>query len=226
MGIQTIIDESTYITVEYNKLAAQSISRSGRLLTAEIASAVPFKFTVGIHDGLTYSSNRDLLAELGELDVTTEEIVDFGGTNGGISYVTAYQGDLTSGQIAQITTNSSTAFSGNSIKLNTTSVTGATGLTLFRAGDFIQVGPTNGRYPYIVTADVAFSSSTSLSIPVHRTVIPQSGFTQTNRSIAVGVNVDFRVKMLKKPSYSVVPYNRIQFSGDFELVEVIRKEDT
>ena len=226
MSIQTIIDNATFINIDYKKVAAQSISRSGRLLTAEIASAKPFKITVGMHAGLTYSQNRDLLAAIGEMDVTEEATIDIGGTNSGLAYVTAYQGVLTSGQIGQITTNSSTAFSGANIKLNTTSVTGSPSGDLFKAGDFIQIGPTNGRYPYIVTEDVTFSSSSSLNIPVHRTVIPQDGFTQTGRAIAVGNEVDFRVKLVSKPSYNIVPHDRIEFSGDFELAEVIRKEDT
>ena len=225
MGIQTIIDNATFITVDYKKLAAQSISRSGRLLTAEIASAVPFKFTIGMHDGLTYSDNRDLLTELASLDITEEEVVDFGGTNAGLAYITAYQGDLSQAQLNTIQTATSTAFSGANINLNTTFVAGGSGW-MFRKGDFIQIGPTNGRYPYIVTEDVAFSSSTSLAVPVHRTVLDQSGFVQTSRAIAVGKDVDFRVKMVRKPTYTVVPYDRIQFNSDFELVEVIRKEDT
>jgi hypothetical protein len=224
MSIQTIIDNATFITIEYNKIAAQSISRSGRLLTAELASAVPFKITVGMHEGLTYSDNRDLLAELGKLDVTEEETVDIGGTNSGLSYVTAYQGDLSQAQLNTIQTATTNAFSGANINLNTTFVVGGSGW-LFRKGDYIQIGPTNGRYPYIVVEDVAFSSSSSLAIPVHRTVIDQNGFSQTSRSIAVGKDVDFRVKMIRKPSYTVVPYDRIQFTSDFELVEVIRKED-
>jgi len=225
MGIQTIIDNATFITVDYKKLAAQSISRSGRLLTAEIASAVPFKFTIGMHDGLTYSDNRGLLTELASLDITEEETVDFGGTNSGLAYITAYQGDLSQAQLNTIQTATTNAFSGANINLNTTFVVGGSGW-MFRKGDFIQIGPTNGRYPYIVTEDVAFSSSSSLAVPVHRTVLDQNGFSQTSRSIAVGKDVDFRVKMVRKPTYTVVPYDRIQFNSDFELVEVIRKEDT
>lgn len=225
MGIQTIIDNATYITVDYKKVAAQSISRSGRLLTAEIASAVPFSFTIGMHEGLTYSQNRDLLSDLGVLDITEEEVVDFGGTNTGLSYVTAYQGDMTPSQIASIQTATTNAFSGKTINLNTTFVAGGAGV-LFKKGDFIQIDPTNGRYPYIVTEDVNFSSSSSLSIPVHRTVIPQDGLVSTSRAIAVGVDVDFRVKMVSKPTYNIMPHDRIRFNSDFELVEVIRKEDT
>ena len=220
MGIQTIIDNATYISFEHKKVTAQQISRSGRLTTAELASAVPFKFTVGMHEGLTYSNNRALLSEIDELDITVEETIDIGSTNTNLSYVTAYQGDSTG--IGSVTT-TATGYNGANIYLNCASA--GSGTYLFKKGDFIQIGPTNGRYPYIVTADVAHSTSSNVTVPVHRPVIPQSGFTLGSRDIAVGSDVDFRVKLVSKPTYSVVPYDRIVFSSDFELIEVIRKND-
>jgi len=221
MSIQTIIDNAQFITFDTRKVIGQTISRSGRVKSAEVVTAVPYRFIVGMHSGLKYSDNRALVQELTNLDRNVEEEVDIGKTNSSLSYVTEYKGDLSTAQISQIVTNASTAYSGANIYLNTTSVTGASGLTLFKKGDFIQIGPTNGRYPYQVTADVAFSSSSSLTIPVHRAVLDQSGFTQENRAIAVGSDVQWYVQMLKKPSYSIVPHDRIEFDSDFELIEVI-----
>jgi hypothetical protein len=218
MGLQTIINNATYITVEYNKLAAQSFSRSGRLLTAELVSAVPFKLTVGMHDALRYSESRALLAELGSLDITTEEEVDIGRTNTGLNYLTAYQGDSTG--IASVT-----CVSGNGKQLLVNATNAGSGTYLFKKGDYIQPGGAY-RYPYIVTADVAHTTSSSVAVSIHRTFIPQSGYTLSNAALVTGVNCDFYVKMISKPSYSVVPYDLLQFGGDFDLVEVIRKEDT
>ena len=218
MGLQTIVDNATAIEVDYTKVTAQSISRSGRLLTAELASAVPFRLNVGMHNGLTYSENRDLLSDLGELDITTEETVGIGNTNSGLQYITRYQGDSTG--IGSVTINSVT---GKEIYLNCTAA--GTGITMFKKGDFIQPA-SSYRYPYIVTADVAHSTGANVTIPVHRTVIPQDSYTFSGKSILVGHNVGFRVKMVNKPTYTVVPHDRISFSSDFELVEVIRKEDT
>ena len=64
MSLQTIIDNATFITIKRKKLASQSVSRSGRVLTAEVASAEPYRFIVGMHEGLAYSSNRDLVETL------------------------------------------------------------------------------------------------------------------------------------------------------------------
>ena len=102
---------------------------------------------------------------------------------------------------------------------------GSNGGKLFRKGDFIQIGPTNGRYVYQVTTDVSHSTASNVTVPVHRPVIAQNGFTAGSRSIAVGSDVDWRVKLLIKPKYSIIPHDRIAFDEDFELIEVIRKDD-
>jgi len=36
-----------------------------------------------------------------------------------------------------------------------------------------------------------------------------------------GNDVNFQVKALTMPIYSVVPHDRVEFSGDFQLMEVI-----
>ena len=218
MGLQTIINNATYVTIEYNKLAAQSFSRSGRMLTAELVSAVPFKFTVGMHSALQYSQNRALLAELGSLDITEEEEIDIGSSNTGLSYVTAYQGD--SSGIASVT-----CVSGNGKQLLVNATNAGSGTYLFKKGDFIQPGGAY-RYPYIVTSDIAHTTSSAVQVPIHRAFIPQNGYTVNGAALVTGVNCDFYVKMISKPSYSVVPHDRLQFGSDFEMVEVIRKEDT
>jgi hypothetical protein len=218
MGLQTIINNATYITVEYNKLAAQSFSRSGRLLTAELVSAVPFKLTVGMHDALRYSESRALLAELGTLDITTEEEVDIGRTNTGLNYLTAYQGDSTG--IASVT-----CVSGNGKQLLVNATNAGSGTYLFKKGDFIQPGGAY-RYPYIVTSDIAHTTSSAVQVPIHRAFIPQDSYTVNGAALVTGVNCDFSFKMISKPSYSVIPHDRVVFNSDFELVEVIRKEDT
>ena len=141
MGIQTIVDRATFLTVDKRKLASQSISRSGRVKSAEVTSAVPYRFTVGVHEGAKYSENRGLLEQLDALDVTTEEQIDIGKTNTGLSYITSYQGGITSGTITCV------GFDGSELYVNTSGVAGSG--TLFKKGDFLQpVGNTGGyRYP-------------------------------------------------------------------------------
>jgi len=211
MSIQTIIDNATFITVDKRKVASQIITRSGRIKTAEVTNAVPYRFTVGMHEALLYSENRDLLEELDSLDVITEEEIDIGSTNTGLSYVTAYRGD---GYTSSITVTSASA---SNIVLSTGSASGSG--TFLKKGDFIQLD-TNYRYPYQVTADVAWNGS-SITVPIHRNFIEQSGYTVSGKGILLGSDVTWRVKMVAKPNYSIVPYNRINFDSDFELVEII-----
>jgi hypothetical protein len=93
---------------------------------------------------------------------------------------------------------------------------------IFKKGDYIQPkGNTDTyRYPYQVTSDVAYSSG-NVAVPVHRPVLSQSGVALTSGGIKVGNDVRWHVKILNLPQYSVVPHDRISFSDDFSLIEVI-----
>ena len=224
MSIQTIIDNATSITVNKRKVAASSISRSGHIKTADRGVGV-YAFTVSMHPGLTYSTNRGLLESLDTMDVINEANVNIGSTNSGLTYITAYQGDLTTAQQDELTCVATTGTDGANIHVSTAGVTGnVSGYTnLFKAGDFIQPkGNTSTyRYPYQVTSDVAWSVSADITVPVHRGVLSQTGTSITTGGLRVGKNVNWQVKALQMPIYSVVPHDRIEFSGDFELMEVI-----
>ncbi len=221
MSIQTIIDQATFITFNYKDVASQSVSRSGRLLTAEVVSAVPFRLTVGFHDGLKYSENRGLIAAIDALDVTTEAEINIGATNANLSYITAYQGDIP--DPTDIIYNSHTGDDGKSVHINTTSTGGGTG-NIFKAGDFISA-ESPYRYAYIVTQDVPWSNSSNITVPVHRSFIPQDSYTISGKDMKVGNNIRFNVKLLSKPTYSILPHDRLVFNSDFEFIENIRKED-
>jgi hypothetical protein len=215
MSLQTIINNSTFITFDQKKVAGQSMSRSGRLLTAELASVVPFKFTVGMHEGLKYSTNRDLISSLDQLDITEETTINIGSSNSGMAYITNALGDAFTGTLT------ATSASGSTLVVNTSSASGSG--NLFKKGDLISLG-SSYRYPYFVTADVAWSGS-SVSVPLHRPFIAQDGYTVSGKSILIGKDVTWTVKLLNKPAVSVVPHDRAVFASDFELIEVVRKED-
>lgn len=220
MSLQTIVDNATYATIYRKKIAGQSISRSGRLLTSEVVSAVPYQFTVGMHSGLQYSTNRGLTEDLNALDVTEEATIDIGTTNTSLSYITAYQGVLTPTQIGEITVTSASA---SSLVLDTSSVTGSPSGTAFKKGDYVQLD-NSYRYPYQVTADVTYSGS-SITLPLSRNFIPQASYTVSGKGIIVGSAVTWKVKMINKPKYSVMPHDILQFDDRFEFIEFIRKED-
>jgi hypothetical protein len=224
-SLQTIIDNATFITIDRKKVTGQTVSRSGRLLTAELASAVPYKFTVGMHEGLKYSTNRALTEEIDRIDITEESDIDFGTTNTNLSYITSYQGDVPDAEIARCLLDSQTGSDGANIHINTNGTFFSSYSFMFKKGDYIQPGA-GYRYVYTVTQDVPFAQVPDLNVPVHRTVIPQDSYSFTNKGFGVGSNVTFRVKMITKPTYSIVPHDRLLFNSDFELVENIRKEDS
>ena len=135
-----------------------------------------------------------------------------------MNYLTDYQGDISGAQINNITLNS---VFGSEIYVDCSGATGSG--NLFKKGDFIQPkGNTDTyRYPYQVTSDVAFSTGSNITIPVHRPVLSQSGVALTSGGIKVGNDVRWQVKILNLPQYSIVPHDRIAFSEDFQLIEVI-----
>jgi len=214
MSIQIIVNNASSLTIDRHKTSGQTISRSGIVRTAELASNIPWFFTVEMHSGLAYSTNRALTEEIDRLDRTIEEEINIGLTNTGLNYITRYQGDAVS--ITSATINS---VSGSNIYLNCSSIGAGSGY-LFKKGDYIQPS-SSYRYPYTVTADVAYTTSSNVTIPVNRPVISQTGYTFAGKSIKVGSNVTWRVKMFRKPTYTIVPYDRIQWDSEFQLVEII-----
>jgi hypothetical protein len=215
-GIQTIIDNATYITIDDQRITGSSISRSGQYKTAERGPS-PYAFTVGMHNGLKYSTNRALLSELNTLGKTVEANISLN-NNTNMNYLTAYQGDIEQAQLNNITLNS---VYGSEIYVDCSGATGS-GI-LFKKGDYIQPkGNTDTyRYPYQVTSDVTFSTGANVTIPVSRPVLSQTGVALTSGGIKVGNDVRFQVKCVTQPTYSVVPHDLISFSADFELIEVI-----
>jgi len=219
MSLQTIIDNATYVEVDVREISGSTLSRSGRYKTADRNINI-YQFRVGMHDGLTYSDNRSVLQAIYNTGSTNEANVSLN-NNSNMQYLTDYKGNLSQAQLDQLTCS---GFSNSAIYINTHSVTGSPSGTLFKAGDYIQpLGNTNGyRYPYQVTTDVIYSAGANIGVEVHRPVISQDGVSLTgNAGIRVGNDVRFHVKITNLPKYSVVPHDRLSFSDDFDLIEVI-----
>ena len=219
MSLQTIIDNATYLEINKQKVAATSVSRSGRILTAERVNAIPYRFKVGMHSGLTYSDNRDLVEALDALDTIVSSNVDIGASNTNLNYITSYQGSANSSQLnALVMSSTGTA----NLVISTAGVSGNPGGNLFVVGDVIQPAGDTGtyKYPYNVTSNVAWNAS-SVTVPVHRPVLTQSGVALTSGGVRVGTNCRYHLKLVKKPKTRVLPHNRLGFTEDFELVEVI-----
>ncbi len=221
MSLQNIINNASSISIDKRKVTSSVLTRSGVLRTTAFLGHQPYFFTVNFSASLKYSENRDILEDIDRLDRVTEEIVNIGSSNLGLEYITRYQGNIAANVISTITVNNVADF-GN-LYLNCSSIGAGSGF-LFKKGDFIQPkGNTNVyRYTYQVTSDVAYSTGSNVAIPVHRRLFEQPGQTYIGGGIRVGKDVTWPVKMLQKPNYTILPYDRVVFDGDFQLVEVMQ----
>lgn len=220
MSLQNVIDNATQITFATRKTSNSTVSRNGRLKTSLLVGNQPFVFSVSYAPVAVYRDVRGVLEEIDELDAVQKEAIDIGGTNTGLSWITEYQGDLSSGQLGQIT--ATTTYSGRTLTLSVASVTGASPSDyVFKAGDFLQLDG-GYKYPYKVVDDVQKGSGSTITVTLNRPVIEQSGYTiNTGKGILVGNDVTWQVQMLEKPTFSVLPARYVQFDGDFVLMEVI-----
>jgi hypothetical protein len=221
MSLQRIINSAGAISIDKRKVTSSVLTRSGVLRTAAFLGHQPYFFTVTFTPNLKYSTNRGLLEDIDTLDRVNEETINIGSSNLGLEYITRYQGNIAANAISTITVNNVADY-GN-LYLNCSSIGSGSGY-LFKKGDFIQPkGNTNVyRYTYQVTSDIAYSTSANVRIPVHRRLFEQPGQTFIGGGIRVGKDVTWPVKMLQKPNYTILPYDRVVFDGEFQLVEVMQ----
>lgn len=223
--LNTILSVSESVGINDHRFVGQTISRNQRIATSEIISVQPFGFEMKPMNYLLYSENRELLSALREADREYEQYLNFGST-GWWNYI-AYQGDMTSGQIAACAFQTASA--------NKTIVLGSlpsisSGSYIVKTGDFLQID----RYAYIATSDVLRGSGSTVSIPVHRTimttlsspmlsVIGQYGTTQSiGGSTYTGIT--FPVILVEYPNYTLVPMTNDSFlawSGSFKALEAV-----
>ena len=219
MSLQNIINNATQIVVGRTKVASSTVSRSGRFLTGQLVNNQPFNFLVSYQPMATYANVRGVLEDIDRLDAVYTSEIEIGSSNPGLSWITEYQGDLSSAQLGQITISGTP--SAGIMDISLASVTGASSTDyVLRKGDFVQ--PDSGYlYPYTVTQDVLFGTGGTVSVPIHRPFITQSAYAPSGKGILVGTGVTWRVKMLSKPTYVLLPSRYVEFTGDFTLVEVI-----
>lgn len=225
MSLQTILSIAETVTVNDHKFAGQMMSRNLRISVSEILTVQPFQFSLKPMDYLLYSQNRGVLSALRVADRITEQYLNYA-TTGWVNYI-AYQGAMTSAQIAAVTVTS--ASTGKTIVLGTLPTITST-LYVIRAGDFIQIG----RYAYIATADVQRGGGTTVNVPVHRSlmdvvstslaaVIGQYG-TTTALGGSTYTGITFPVIVRDYPTYKLVPMTNdsfIAWSGPFSATEVV-----
>lgn len=225
MSLTNILEISESVGINDQRFVGQVVSRNQRIATSEILTVVPFTFTMKPMNYLLYSKNRSLLADLRYYDKALTQYLNFGST-GWINYI-AYQGSMTSGQIAscqwQTSSANKTLVLGNLPSISSTSY-------IVRTGDFCQVG----LYTYIATQDVQRGVSSTVNIPVHRTLLTtvaspiNAVIGQYGTTVSMGGNtytgVTFPVILRAYPTYTLIPMTNdsfIQWSGTFEAFEAV-----
>ena len=188
-------------------------------------TVVPFNFDMKPMNYLLYSQNRALLNSLRIPDMALEQYLNFG-TTGWVNYI-AYQGDMTSGQLATCQYQTSTIMGTKNIILGSLPSISST-LYVVKQGDFLQID----RYAYIATADVLRGSGTTVTIPVHRNILTQLTSVQNavigqyGTTISLGgstyTGITFCVILRAYPTYTLMPITNdsfIQWSGAFTAFE-------
>ena len=225
MSLQSILAITESVSINDHKFAGQMVSRNMRISTSEILTVQPFQFTLKPMGYLQYSTNRSVLSALRQADRITEQYLNFG-TTGWLNYI-AYQGDMSSIQANATTIETGTT--GMNIVLGTLPSISSS-LYIVKTGDFIQ----SDRYAYIATASVQRGGSSTVTIPVHRTVmttvasplpavIGQYG-TTTSLGGSTYTGITFPVVLRDYPSYTLVPMTNdsfIAWDGDFMAMEVV-----
>jgi nitrogen fixation protein len=136
-----------------------------------------------------------------------------------MQYITAYQGALNNtalGNLAVTGTTTSTLIVGTLPAIDGT-VTSST--VVFYAGDFVQ--PENSRYPYSVTQTVVRGTGTTISVPLNRPIITSENITLTGNKVLVGNSVTWRVIVGALPTYTLIPFRKVQYNGAFDLIEKV-----
>lgn len=213
MSIQLVIDTCQGIEIDRRKIVGQSMSRSQRVKSAERASATPWRFKVTPAGYFKYSTNRSMLESINATDKITETEIKLS-NNTNTNYLTAYQGELTQGELDAILV---TAFTGTTMTLGNLPSALAEKV-LFKPGDYIQ--PINSRYPYTVVNTVLRGSTSTVQVTTHRPVISSETVDLTD-NIKVGKAVTWRVLIAALPTHQLVSHDLVQFTGDFELIEKI-----
>ena len=225
MSLQSILAIAETVSINDHKFAGQMLSRNLRISTSEILTVQPFQFTIKPMNYLQYSTNRGVLSTLRTADRISEQYINFG-TTGWVNYI-AYQGDMTSVQANATTIEVGTT--GKNIILGTLPSISSS-LYIVKAGDFIQID----RYSYIATASIQRGGSSTVTIPVHRTimttvssqlpaVIGQYG-TTTALGGSTYTGITFPVILREYPAYTLVPMTNdsfISWDGAFGAYEVV-----
>lgn len=200
-GFQWIIDHAENISMDRMKIVATTTARDG--MTRSVSRGTPlWKFNVKLPDGIKWTQLRNYISNAEYLDKVQTDTIQFSDT--GHEWIVKYQGNSSNptGFTASWTKDSSTIniYGGGSISSG----------YKFKAGDFVQLGPT-GRV-YTIAQDVPYGATTAI---LHRPVLETTG----SGALRVGQNCIWTVKCIDFPKWKLMAYDQTSWSGEFIFVE-------
>ena len=224
MALQDIIDTAVSIEVNRSKLIAQTMSRSGRISVASRNWANPFRFVVTPKPIWRYDEYRAIFEPIFTADRFSSQsiaLTNYNTSTGAVIatdmlWLTQYQGGLDSNNDGALSDYTATSKSDNALTI-TKSGTPTVGTYIVKAGDYLRID--GATYPYIVSADVQVSASSTATITLHRGMLESFS---TGATIFVGHRAArFNVKVTKLPQIKFLPGKLVEFTSDFELAEAI-----
>jgi len=223
MSLQFIINSAVSVEVNRSQLVAQSISRSGKVLTASRNWVNPWRFVVEPQPVWLHSNYRSIFEPVINGDKYAEYTIKLG--QGGQSWLTEYLGEVSIGGIAYgnanfpkggvlqgVTVDSATQ---GTAKI-TLAIGGLDATKVVKIGDIIQ--PTGHRYPYVVTSTAVVGGK--LEVGIHRQYLGTT-FTGGVGTLTVGTDCNFKVKVTKMPTTKFTSGKLVEFTSNFDLIEVV-----
>lgn len=223
-GIQTIIDNCSSINIDRRKVVGIQITRNEIPRVSQTPTKNPWRMTIEMPNSLRYSQARAVLEALDAMDRTQPEEITFS-SNPNLSWIFAYQGAMTSGQINSLDVST---FVGNQLTL-TSLPSISSGSVLFRPNDLIQIG--NYPYPFTVVNTVTRGSGSTVTITTNRPNIITDSVV--GLGIVVGNACTFNMFCPNMPTYKLIPGGQlmsgstmtnnalIEFSDAFQLYEFV-----
>lgn len=199
-GLQTIIDNCSSLTIDRRDVVGIQYTRNEIPRVSLTPTYNPWRFTLEMPNSLQYSRNRDVLEALDTLDRFTPQLITFN-NNPCISWIFAYQGELSNVQIGNITVSS---FTGDQLVLtNLPSLGGniTANTIVFKSNDLIQIG--TNPFPFTSTTQVLRGSGSNVTITTSRPNILSNSVTGNN--ITVGSACQFYMFCPNMPTYKLIP---------------------
>jgi hypothetical protein len=225
MSLQQVIDTAVSMEISRPSLVGQSVSRSGRLLTAVRNTVKPWRFTVEPKPVWLYEQYRTELESILQADRSQEVEITLG-SNPRQDWIIKYLGSVPSLQFAyqgsaQFTVNALSQ--GTSLVLDVNEASPFTPLSaatvIFRAGDVIQ--PIGHRYPYAVSETVLRGTESTITVLVNRGLLQQQDYDIVGKGIQAGQHCRWQVKIAKLPQAQLISGRFMQFTDNFELIESV-----